>query len=367
MPRPLGKIRILMSSRVLLDLEEADRVFKEKGLEEYIAYIRAKGAYEKDFDANAGGRRLSPGPLAAFAAAALRLNAGQKEPIVEIGVICKDEVDSALPIMRNLDLNGLSDVDFRVSTAGDPIALSDHKSFGTDLLLTRNADDAQFAINNGIAAAAINFPSNGSSYERGPHEPVRIWVDGDAVAFGSSAELRYRTEGLDKYRKLEEEEFNVGIEPGPFTAVLAKISALNASFPRGKQPFEISLLTARGGNGAARVLTIAEQHGIKFNGRMYFLGGAAKVEILKEHKPDLFVDDQMVHLKDAKEFCPTGLVAYAEGSPMYDYLKEQEAKEKAKQLADNKADVTKPAALETKAPQTKPGKKRRGPSSNPAP
>ena len=366
MGRPMGHIRILMSSRVLLDLEKADKIFKEKGLDAYRRYLLPKPGSDA-YDPEIGGRRLQKGPLFDFAVAALKLNQKAGYPVVEIGLSCKDEPDTAVPIFRSLDVQGLGDIEYRMAKSGHDLTKADHEAFGTDLLLTRNANDVQTAINNGVAAATVYTQPKGFNYKRNG-DPIRIWVDGDAVAFGSSSEVRYRTEGLEIYRELEDRDFGDPIEAGPFTEILAKISALNKKFPRGEQPFEIALVTARGGNAGARALTIATHHGIDFNGGTYFMGGSDKVNTLKAHKPDIFFDDQMTHLKDSAEFCPTGLVAYAEGSPMHEYTEklaaEQEKKarqeSKSAEMKDNGQSATQ-KAVTAKAPAAKPGNKPSGP------
>lgn len=323
MARPMGHIRVLMSSRVLLDLEKADGVYKDKGVSAYTDYLTARGRCKKGFNAAVGGRGLEKGPLWNFAAACLKLNDAAGSPVVEVGLACKDEQDTARAIFRNLDLGGLGRIEFRRATSGKDLTKEDHEAFGTDLFLTRNAADAQRAVDLGIAAAVIQTPPGGTGYVLNGGGQVRLWVDGDAVAFGSSAEVRYRTEGLEVYRELEDRDFDKEIEAGPFTDILVKISQLNERFPRGSQPFEIALVTARGGNAGARALTVAEHHGFRFNGGMYFMGGAEKVAPLRAHRPDLYLDDQMVHLKDASKYCPTGLVAYRTGSPMHDYMEKQ--------------------------------------------
>jgi 5'-nucleotidase len=328
----------MMSSRVLLDLEKADKIFKEKGLDAYRRYMLPKKSSDA-YDPQTGGRRLQKGPLFEFALAALKLNEKAGYPVVEIALSCKDDPDTAVPIFRSLDVQGLDRVEYRMAKSGKDLSKADHKAFGTDLLLTRNQKDVQTAINNGVAAATIHTPPNGYNYRRNG-SPISIWVDGDAVAFGSSSEVRYRTEGLEIYRELEDRDFDSPIEPGPFTDVLAKISELNRKFPKGEQPFEIALVTARGGNAGARALTIASHHGIDFNGGSYFMGGSDKVNTLKAHKPDIFFDDQMVHLEHSANYCPTGLVAYAEGSPMHEYTEKQSAEqEKQKRRTGRKAEM----------------------------
>lgn len=331
MPRPMGHIRILLSSRVIFDLEEADKIFAQKGEAEYADYMCGRGTYENDFDAQAMGHKLKPGPLFNLMMAALKLN--QVSPgTVEIGMVCKDTAETALPIFRNLDLLEAV-VDYRIATGGHALTSADLSGFDADLFLSRNSVDVQLAIDNDIAAATVNFPA-GASYARRPGKPVRIWVDGDAVTFGSSAEVVYQKQGLENYYKHEFNNASNPIETGPFSKFLIKLSQLNAKFPKGAQPFELSLLTARGGHPSARALSTIEKLGIAFNGGMYFLGGVDKGPVLEAHMPDIFFDDQQVHLKDAQDFCPTGHVAYKTDGPMHKFLQEKAAIDAAQKPKD---------------------------------
>ena len=343
MARALGHVRILVSARVLFDLEEADAIFKEKGPQEYADFMRGRGKYKKDYVPELAGRALAKGPLWDFVTAALSLNKKGEEPVIEIGLLCKDTGETALPIFRNLDVLGLSGVDdsiigSRVATSGGKLDMAYHEAFGTDLLLTRNKEDVQEAVNNGIAAAVINFPPKGTNYSRKPDRALQIWVDGDSVAVGSSSEVIFKRDGLEKYVDTEMKNFDQEMEAGPFTAFLAKVSALNAKFSPSEQPFKISLLTARGSKSSAHIIAATEKHGIVFNGGLYFMASAPKAAFLKAARPDIFFDDQEVHLKDSQLFCPTGLVAYPENSPMSEFLKEKE------KITKKAASVKKPDA-----------------------
>lgn len=354
MPRPVGKIRILLSTRVIFDLEEADEIFK-KDPKAYADYLRGRNDYKDAYDEAYNGRKLDKGPMFDFVRAALSLNTDRDAPVIEIGVICKDTAETALPIFRNLDMQGLIGIEARFAQAGRPVLLEEHQTFGTDLFLTRNAADAQTAVDANIAAAVINFPPGGVTYDFPPEGPIRFWVDGDAVMFGSSAERVYREQTLDFYKDNETNLFNQAIEPGPFTALLTKISAVNAA-AEGDAPFELSLLTARGAGASTRVFTIAEHYNIHFNGHMIFLGGTEKKHALQSYRPHMFFDDQQTHLKDGMYHCATGLVPYATGCAMDEHLKLKAAQEFNVAASPEAPDAAAPVAvkLEQQGPPTQP-------------
>lgn len=354
MPRPLGHMRILFSSRVLFDLEAADQIFKEKGEQAYTDYLLCQGEYSGQGDPSLNGvRRLGKGPLFDFALALAKLNL--KGPIVELGMSCKDNIPSACAIFENFQTtealaNGMESC---FSTSGSPVDAKMHEAFETDLFLTRNAADAQVAIDLGIAAAVINFPPVGTYDYDISGGPVRIIVDGDAVAFGDSAEVGFRNDvatvpdygqAVSQYKNREHQERHRPVEAGPFTRVLAKISELNSRFPRGAAPFEIGLLTARGALANARAVVTLKAHGIKFNYASGFLGGADKGVWLKAHRPHLFFDDQKTHLDRGMLFCPTGLVPYKTGGAMHEYQMRMKAEAAAAQSNVSTAVAFKDAA-----------------------
>ena len=332
MPRQMGHIRILISARVLLDLEEADAIFEKHGEQEYADYMRGRGKYKDDFKPELAGRALAPGPLWEFAQTVLALNKPGEEPVVDVGIFCKDSAETSLPVFLNLGAHGLNGTytEFRFATSGKKLDKTDLGAFETDLLLTRNAEDAQLAVNNGVAAAVINAPPAGTKYSRTPDKALQIWVDGDSVAVGSSSEVIYKRDGLEKYFEAEVNNFDQEMEAGPFTAFLAKVSALNAKFPEGEQPFKVTLLTARSNGAVAHIITATEKLGIHFNGGLYFMGYTPKAAVLKSKRPDIYFDDQQVHLQESQLYCPTGLVAYPEGSAMDLFLKEKEELTKKK-------------------------------------
>lgn len=343
MPRQRGHLRVLFSTRVLLDLEAADHIYSETraaacdagddqatarraAVARYNDFVVCRGEFAGDeFDPDVRGRRFGKGPLYDFALALSHLNTLSDEPLVEIGLSAKDEAESGITIFRNLDVTALGDcLDYRLLTCGNSVTPQFHQSFGTDLFLSRNALDVQCARDSGIASALINFPQDWE-YDHSTHKgPLKIMVDGDGVAWGEKSEQRFREtvaqagslqEGLSRYIALEDQEFDQPLEQGPFTGVLEKISRLNDRFPREDAPFLISLLTARGGKASTRALTTLMDHDITLNGFAEFKGGATKADGLRAHDPDLYFDDQQTHLSEGR-ICPAGLVFYVSDSPL---------------------------------------------------
>lgn len=344
MSRQRGYLRILFSSRVLLDLESADAVYRQtyeqvlaRNADSRIARAEAVAAYgdfvscrgnfaDAPYDPEVQGRRFAKGPLYDFALALSRLNHESGEDMVEIGLSAKDEAESGITIFRNLDVTELGDhLGYRLLTCGNPVIQSFHDSFGTDLFLSRNPQDVQHARDHGVASALIHFP-DGWEYDHSERRgPLKIMVDGDGVAWGDRAEQRFREslaqaedfkEGLGRYAALEARDFNTPIERGPFTQVLEKISRLNERFDRDEAPFQISLLTARGGKASTRALTTLKDHDIALNGFAEFKAGATKADGLRAHDPDVYFDDQAGHLSEGR-LCPAGLVFYVSDSPLH--------------------------------------------------
>jgi 5'-nucleotidase len=343
MPRQMGHLRILFSARVLLDLEAADQVYgetyktalaetkdpvraKAAAVSRYEDYVACRGEFGNDpFDPEVRGRRFGKGPLFDLALALSRLNEGADEPLVEIGLSAKDEAETGITIFRNLDQTVLGDrLDYRLLTCGHDVTKEFHDSFGTDLFLSRNTRDVQYARDRGIASAWMNFPDNWDYDHSERTGPLKIMVDGDGVAWGEESEQRFREqlqeagnlrEGLSRYIAMEDQDFARPMAPGPFTRVLEKISKLNDRFPRDEAPFTISLLTARGGKASTRALTTLFDHDIALNGFAEFRGGAAKADGLRAHDPDLYFDDQETHLSEGR-LCPAGLVFYVSDSPL---------------------------------------------------
>jgi 5'-nucleotidase len=346
MPRELGHLRIMISSRCLFDLQDAHQIFEHQGLQSYQDYLRTKDpAQAHDFDPVIGGRKLRAGPLMSFAKALLRLNKDVKNGLVEVIFLCKDMADTADIVFANLDAHGLSDIGIRMSSCGQNIEAADIET--VDLLLSMNEVDVQYAVDHGIAASQIYLPPNSElmrkSWGRDERRPLRLWVDGDAVAFGSSSERLYRERGLDLYREFEHAHFQKSIEAGPFSKLLAKLSQLNAQFAPQEAPFRLSLLTARGGKAANRVHRICQDHGFIFNDRMICLDGSPKHLTLSRYRPDIFFDDQRVHLDQSAAFTMTGLVPYPTESEMAKYLRQKELD--AKKDRDQPANDTGPSSV----------------------
>lgn len=328
MARPLGKIRIMVSASALFDLREEDEIYKK----DPKAYI----------DMMVGMREvpLKKGAAFEFIRGMLELNkvaaaAGYKESLVEITLFSKNDTRSGLRIENSIQHYGF-DFEMRSYVNGRALNGQDLDAYGTDLFLTTNQKDAQIAIDAGVAAAVMN--PRASDYAFRQDGKMHLWFDGDAVAFGDTAERRYRDEGLENYKRMEQEDRNNPVEAGPFTAFLVKLGQLREEFKQQKMnfPIHLSLLTARGGKAAARAMETINRLGISFDDS-HFMGGAKKRTYLAKFDVDIFFDDQVAHTGPGSEVVPCATVPYRTGSAMFEFMAKQEAAKTVKAQAKENA------------------------------
>lgn len=328
MPRPLGKLRVLVSSSVLFDMENEHLIW-EQDPQAYMEHMF------KNKDVT-----LKKGACFHFVERLLSINeATENKDLIEISLFSKHDEYTGQRIEQSIKDHGL-EFHMRSYVKGRPLSPNDLRAYGCDLLLTTDETDAQTAIDNGVAAAIIHAPNG--DYEN-DNPTLNLWFDGDAVAFGDSAERVYKDKGLEGYRKHEFNNASNVVEAGPFTAFLQKLSTLkkDAQSADFNFPVKMMLITARGGAAAHRAMNTIHAHGIEFD-EMHYLGGASKRDFLKEHEADIFFDDQIAHTGPASEVLACGIVPYRTGSPMSEHLAAEAKKKRA--LEKRRATIAKKKA-----------------------
>ena len=286
-----------ISSRALFDLEEANRVFEEEGLEAYRVYQRE---HENDI--------LKPGTAFRLVKALHNLNLGDKR-LTEVIVMSKNSADTSLRIFNSIEHYGL-DISRAALVSGASIApyLS---SFKTDLFLSADEGDVQEAVNAGFAAGIIcSSPTEEKIDPDRPVEQIRIAFDGDAVIFSDESEQIYKAEGLAAFAEHERENAKKLLPEGPFAKLLKTLSFVQKQFSEEQMPIRTALVTARNAPAHERVIRTLRAWDVRID-EAFFLGGIEKSEVLRSFGADIFFDDQTVHTDPASKLVPSARVPVA--------------------------------------------------------
>ena len=292
------KLVIAISSRALFDLEEENKIFEEKGLDDYYKYQIEN---EEELIKKGTGFRLVKNLL--------KINDDfPKDKQVEVIIMSRNNSATSLRITKSIEKYDL-DIQRSAWSGGNDIARY-LKPFKVDLFLSANESDVQSAINEGIAAARI-LPINNLDDENS--KQVKIAFDGDAVLFSEESEVVYKTQGLEAFLEYEKNNANNPLKSGPFAQLLRVISNIQDKYPEEQTPIRTALITARNSPAHERVIRTLSQWGVRLD-EAFFLGGVDKYEVVKAFGADIFFDDQDVHLEQTSKDTPSAKVPYKEES-----------------------------------------------------
>jgi len=290
------KLVVAVSSRALFDLEDENKIFEEKGLDEYYKYQLKN----EDKPLNKGtGYRLIENLLK------INQHFDNEHKQVEVVVLSKNNAATSLRITNAINTHKL-DIIRSGWTSGADISTY-LKAYKVDLFLSANDSDVINAIENGIAAAKI-LPSN-DTVHNSLGDQVRIAFDGDAVLFSEESELVYKNHGLKAFIEHEKKNKNNPMKKGPFAKLLLTIASLQNKFKGEDSPIRTALVTARSAPTHERVIKTLNVWGVRID-EAFFLGGSEKYEILEAFGADIFFDDQDVHLELAKDVVPSAKVIH---------------------------------------------------------
>ena len=289
-----------ISSRALFDLEEENRIFEERGLNEYVHY-----QMENE------GEILKKGVAFPLIRAFLKLNElSTDHRLVEVIIMSRNSPDTSLRIFRSIAHYGL-DISRAALTSGAPVSPY-LKAFRTDLFLSAYEPDVQDAINAGIAAGVL---LTGSKQKTGDEHisQIRIAFDGDAVPFGAEAERIFQHDGIEAFQTHEREHADEPLSKGPFANFLMTLSNLQTMFPdREHAPIRTALVTSRSAPAHERAIKTLRYWNVRVD-EAFFLGGVRKREILEQFGAHIFFDDQHIHTDPASEITPAAIVPYRAG------------------------------------------------------
>src|SRR6266516_4878862 len=215
MPYPIEqKLVIAVASSALFDLSESDRVFKDRGVDEYRAFQRENENVV-----------LPPGVAFPLIRRILRLNDGLPEADgpVEVVLLSRNDPDTGLRVFNSIERYGLA-----ISRAAFVSGSNPHRymtPFNACLFLSKDADDVRAAVNRGLPAGRV-FPTGFADQE--DDVELRIAFDFDGVVADDTAEAVFRKGGLAAF---QEAEVRLAGEPhkgGPLERFFREIGRLQA-------------------------------------------------------------------------------------------------------------------------------------------
>lgn len=294
-PKPQYAVTIAVSSRTLFNLGEEKKIFKEEGVEKYVAH---QVEHENE--------PLKPGPAFPFVKALMNVNARLRklypdsEELFDIVLMTNNHAQVGVRLINSINHYDLTIERFCMTGGKSPTGYL--KAYMTNLYLSKNSDKVTEAIEEGIAAATM-FTAE-KEMELSDTE-LRVAFDGDAVLFSDESEIIVKQQGLDSFFAHEKEFENKPLAQGPLKCFLEALGKLQRKFyaknERLQCPIRTFLVTARSAaSSGARVLKTLRSWGLEIDEAL-FLAGAPKGPLLQKIKPHIFFDDQMFHIEGAQE------------------------------------------------------------------
>ncbi|TXF13828.1 5'-nucleotidase [Pelomicrobium methylotrophicum] len=299
------KLVIAVASSALFDLTESDRVFRERGLEEYRKYQRENENVP-----------LGPGVAFPLVKRILRLNhKGEDDRPVEVVLLSRNDPDTGLRVFKSIEHHGLDISRAAFVNGGNPFRYMN--SFNASLFLSANPEDVRKAVERGLPAGRV-FPTKFTDREEDVE--LRIAFDFDGVVVDDSAEAVFKKDGLEAFQNAERSGAGKPLEKGPLARFFHEIARLqqlekkrqsrdSAYTPR----LRTAIVTARSAPAHERVVTTLRAWEIEVD-EVFFLGGIDKSRVLKEFQPHIFFDDQLAHIEGVAGVTPSVHVPFGIGN-----------------------------------------------------
>lgn len=296
------KLVVAVSSRAVFEMDEANAVFDEQGVEAYRKYqlARLNVPFER-------------GVAFPFIRRLLRLNQlyPDQQP-VEVVVLSRNSPDTGQRFFRSCQHYGLA-----ISRGAFLSGQSPHLfigAFNASLFLSAHRGDVVDATMRGFPAGLV-LPSKVSDDDM-DHE-LRIAFDFDGVLANDEAEKVYvREKNLQPYHDYEVANKATPHEAGPlkdlftrigfFQKLEAKRSLKEATYV---PALRVAIVTARNAPADERVVTTLRSWGFDA-AELFLMGGIEKKRVLDVLKPHIFFDDQLVHLETAASSTPSVLIPF---------------------------------------------------------
>jgi 5'-nucleotidase len=295
------KLVIAIASSALFDLSESDRVYRERGVDEYRRFQRD---HEKDV--------LAPGVAFSLIKRLLALNgSAAADRVVEVILLSRNDPDTGLRVFNSIQHYGL-EISRAVFVSGrDPFRYLG--AFNAALFLSANPEDVRKAIMEGAPAGRV-FPTE--FVDDAAESELRIAFDFDGVIADDSAEAVFKDKGLDEFLRSEREHAGTAHPLGPLHRFFLEVAKLQrrerdrkAADPNHEPRIRIAIVTARNAPAHERVVTSLREWGIQVD-EVFFLGGIEKAKVLQVFRPHIFFDDQVSHIEGTARIAPSAHVPF---------------------------------------------------------
>ncbi len=306
-----------ISTSVLFDMSEPDRVFKEEGKDAYIAHMKKHA--DEPLPLGRGFKHLKQ----AF-----------ENPEFEEVVLCsRNSPITARRAIITMQNEGITPGRMFFTNGQSPVPFLE--AYGIKHFYTASLKDAAAGNREGIFSTyydleknkKINNPDDGLSVKQSDDAPkaratamqkpmpsgmpaVRPIFNGavvghhvfdlDGVVFDGRSEEFFQKHGLQAYDEYEKSLRNVSMDHGPAYNLFHHYNGVNKRYAGDEKPYGISIVTARGNNSALRAIETLYQWDEDVSGSAHFLAGTPKQPILEviaslalENRQSIeFYDDQ---------------------------------------------------------------------------
>ncbi len=309
-----GKMIKGISTSVLFDMSEPDRIFREQGKDAYIAHMREHA--DEPLPLGRGFKHLKQ----AF-----------ENPEFEEVVLCsKNSPITARRAIITMQNEGITPGRMFFTNGQSPVPFLE--AYGIKHFYTASLKDAAAGNKAGIFSTyydleknkTINNPEMGGKRKnaatgnivalyRAEEETQRVQVDAggadviaiqrnlpqsirpdfngkiighhvfdlDGVVFDSTSEEFFQKHGLQEYDAYERNLHNVPMNHGPAYGLFHHYNGVNNRYGGDDKPYAISIVTARGNNPALRAIETLYQWDEDISGSAHFLAGAPKQPVLE--------------------------------------------------------------------------------------
>ncbi|MDD5662823.1 MAG: 5'-nucleotidase [Victivallaceae bacterium] len=290
------KLVIAVASSALFELDQADAVFREKGIRAYREFQRE---HEHDI--------LKPGIAFPFVRRFLELNKvfPERQP-AEVVLLSRNDSDTGLRVFSSIEHYKLGIIRAAFTRGNSPFRYI--PAYNVSLFLSANESDVNEALKQGYPAGRV-LPSMVADDESDAE--LRVAFDFDGVVADDSAEKIYQQSGIEAFHAEEKKNGNTAIAPGPLGDLFRKLGNLRKLEDEREETdcnyqrfLKTAIVTARSAPAHRRVITTLRDWSITVD-ETHFLGGMSKGRILSTLRPHIFFDDQRhPHLDSAQEFSP---------------------------------------------------------------